>query len=522
MLGRMRVFARVVVAFVLLSVLMLVAPGPAHAAFPGQNGKIAFSDSRDDPNPSGCGSSCNYEIYSINPDGTGVSRLTTNPAYDLFPAWSPDGSKIVFISTRVPAGIYTMDANGGNVTFVRSGFDPSWSPDGTKILFVPDGGECSVGTGGLWKMNPDGTNQEFIACGPSGFAEDSEYDPAWSPGGQYIAFGADRAEYDLFRVNADGSNLITLTDSPNDLDGSPDWAPDGSKIAFARDPFTHEDIWTMDPDGTNPAPLTGDSTPEEHPAYSPDGTKIVFWDGQTPLGLYTMSSAGGPQTFLTQAVGGDPDWQPIPINSYPRPKGATPFYGSLTTAYEQCTAPDRTHGPPLVHGSCSSPQMASDYLTVGTGDSNAKPARNEGYLRLGVVPGILATPADEADVKLDFFSDDVFTKALADYTGELRAKVMLQITDKDNTPHPGGPGAATTTSIPLELTVGCTPVADPLEGSSCTASTTADALAPGTVKEGRRSIWGLGGVEVYDGGADGDAQTPAGDTLFATQGIFVP
>jgi hypothetical protein len=139
-----------------------------------------------------------------------------------------------------------------------------------------------------------------------------------------------------------------------------------------------------------------------------------------------------------------------------------------------------------------------------------------------VVPGNPATPADEADVALEYFSDDVFTKALADYTGELRAKVTLQITDKDNTPNPGGPGAATTTQIPLELAVGCTPIADPQEGSSCAANTSADALAPGTVKEGRRAIWGLGRVEVYDGGADGDAQTPAGDTLFATQGLFVP
>jgi hypothetical protein len=65
-------------------------------------------------------------------------------------------------------------------------------------------------------------------------------------------------------------------------------------------------------------------------------------------------------------------------------------------------------------------------------------------------------------------------------------------------------------------------VADPQEGSACAATTSADALAPGTVKEERRSIWQLGRVEVYDGGPDGDAHTPAGDTLFATQGIFVP
>ena len=99
---------------------------------------------------------------------------------------------------------------------------------------------------------------------------------------------------------------------------------------------------------------------------------------------------------------------------------------------------------------------------------------------------------------------------------------MLRITDKDNTPNPGGPGAATTTEIPLDVIATCTPVADPQEGSACAATTTADAIAPGTVKEARRTIWQLGRVELYDGGADGDANTPAGDTLFATQGVFIP
>ena len=118
--------------------------------------------------------------------------------------------------------------------------------------------------------------------------------------------------------------------------------------------------------------------------------------------------------------------------------------------------------------------------------------------------------------------DDVLTIALADYGGEIRAHVELRITDKDNTPHPGGPGAATTTEIPLDVIAPCIGVASLQDGSVCSVSTTADALAPGAVKEGRRSVWQLGRAEVYDGGPDGDANTPAGDTLFATQGVFIP
>jgi len=98
----------------------------------------------------------------------------------------------------------------------------------------------------------------------------------------------------------------------------------------------------------------------------------------------------------------------------------------------------------------------------------------------------------------------------------------LRITDKDNTPNPGGPGAATVADAPLEMVVSCTPTADPDQGSSCTSQTTVDALVPGAATEANRMVWALGQVEVYDGGADGDADTPAGDTLFATQGIFVP
>ena len=82
--------------------------------------------------------------------------------------------------------------------------------------------------------------------------------------------------------------------------------------------------------------------------------------------------------------------------------------------------------------------------------------------------------------------------------------------------------SATTQEIPLDLTAACTPVADPNEGSACVSSTSVDALMPGAVPEGRRAIWQLGAVQVYDGGPDGDADTPAGDTLFATQGVFIP
>ena len=123
---------------------------------------------------------------------------------------------------------------------------------------------------------------------------------------------------------------------------------------------------------------------------------------------------------------------------YPRPAGATPLRVSLVTAYDECTAPNRTHGPPLDSDSCNPPTRTSEHLTVGTADSNGQVVRYEGHVRLNTIVGNPSTPADEADVAIDFFSKGVLTNALANYTGELRAEVPLRITDKDNTPNPAG------------------------------------------------------------------------------------
>ena len=209
-----------------------------------------------------------------------------------------------------------------------------------------------------------------------------------------------------------------------------------------------------------------------------------------------MNADGTGQTNVTNnaALDVEPDWQPIPINAYPRPVGASPLRVSLVTAYEECTAPNRTHGPPLGFDSCNPPTRSSAHLTVGTADSNGQVVRYKGHLRLNTIVGNPATPGDQADVAIDFFSNGVLTNALTDYTGELRAEVPLQITDKDNTPHPGGPGAATTQEFTFDVDATCAVVSEPSPHSECQTTTTADALIPGAIKEGRHSIWQLGQV----------------------------
>jgi spore coat protein A, manganese oxidase len=204
---------------------------------------------------------------------------------------------------------------------------------------------------------------------------------------------------------------------------------------------------------------------------------------------------------------------------FPRPKSATPVTTSLVPAYEPCESPNREHGPPLAFPSCGPPVQASDHLTVGSPDANGHPASSVGYTSLRAVTGDPATPADEADVKLSLNLTDVRLKAgLGDYTGELQARVTRRITDRFNAN--SQTEAGTVADIPLEVPVQCSATAG-TEGATCAVNTTLDALLPGSVREGKRAILELDRVQVYDGGADGSADT-AGNTLFAAQGVFVP
>jgi hypothetical protein len=193
---------------------------------------------------------------------------------------------------------------------------------------------------------------------------------------------------------------------------------------------------------------------------------------------------------------------------------------SLVVAYEPCTSPNEVHGPSLIGGSCHPPAQTSGQLTVGTLDANGQQARSAGTVRYDVAIGNASTPADEADVKVAVSMTDVRLQSdLSDYTGELQATTSARITDKAN--GDGAPEPATVQDMPLPVTVPCAETVSGAVGSTCSVSTSFDAVAPGSVPEGQRSIWQLGQVEVFDGGPDGLASTGADNTLFADQGIFV-
>jgi hypothetical protein len=169
--------------------------------------------------------------------------------------------------------------------------------------------------------------------------------------------------------------------------------------------------------------------------------------------------------------------------------------------------------------SCSPPAQASDYLTVGTPDLNGKTASSSGFIRMRVHSCPMCASPLPPDVFLTAELTDVRNKGdLSDYTGELEAVMSLRITDRYNGPALDTP--ATLTDAPISFPLTCT-ATGAAAGSACTANTSANAIMPGIVRDFQRAVWELGQVRVYDGGADGDADT-AGNTLFAVQGLYAP
>lgn len=202
---------------------------------------------------------------------------------------------------------------------------------------------------------------------------------------------------------------------------------------------------------------------------------------------------------------------PDPRARYPRPKGATPLRVPLVPAFKNCASPNRTHGSPLAFPSCAPPSQTSGFLTVGSPDANGRPASSIGSLRLDVAPGDVAATLSITDVRN--------ASGLTDYTGEVRAISTIRVTDRNNGSNGEG---ATVTDFGLPIQASCGATAATNVGSTCSTSTTFNAIVPGMVRAGDRAIWELGTVEVWDGGSDGDVATASDDTLFARQGVFVP
>jgi Tol biopolymer transport system component len=303
-------------ALVAAGLLMLVvAAKPVRAAFPGVNGLIAFTSNRiTTANPTG-----DFEIYTMdpsNPSGT-VTQLTDNTAEDSFPAFSPNGQKIAFVSARNGNyQIYTMDADGLNQTNISNNAatdaDPAWSADSQKIVFVSIRGSNSDSEIYTMDTNPATNDATQLT---DNTAEDRN--PAWSPNGQKIAFASNRdGDYEIFKMNPNGSKQTRLTrNSADDL--YPDWSPGGKKIAFESNRNGFSDVFVMRAEGTRQRNLTKSAANAEldrSPAFSPEGTQIAFMSTRDggDAEIYMMDADGTDQIRLTNYPGIDnfPDWQP--------------------------------------------------------------------------------------------------------------------------------------------------------------------------------------------------------------------
>src|SRR6266581_225302 len=174
---------------------------------------------------------CLQAICVVNTDGTGLVTLPNGLlASDFDPAWSPDGSKIAFSVSIIGGGaaqIFVMNPDGTGVARVTSDmaddFDPAWSPDGAKIAFTSD----QSGNDQIFVMNAAGGGMPVRLTATSA----RETTPAWSPDDSRIAFQSDRDtpagnfNVKIFMMNADGTGVVRLTGDFTRNDIGPSWRP---------------------------------------------------------------------------------------------------------------------------------------------------------------------------------------------------------------------------------------------------------------------------------------------------------
>jgi TolB protein len=308
------------------SVNLTLGVASADPSFSNDGKRIAFTSWRDG----------NSEIYVMHADGSNVRRLTNHPAFDNFPVFSPDGTKVAFQSNREDEHVEVYVQNLDDTTPPRrlthargtTGLMPKcWSADGTRMLvYTNENGKGQIelidvdpfpaqrllgdetADLGYPRMSTDGRRLLYEARLPDHAIELRVTDlhtkrtttlfktepgypirfflqPAWSPDGSLIAFSARaRGNSEVFVMKADGSDVQNATNDPL-LDSSAAFSPDGREIIFARDAYGQAKLYRMDADGSNQRRVTDRPGYEMSPAFSPDGAHLAFAGDRESRGL---------------------------------------------------------------------------------------------------------------------------------------------------------------------------------------------------------------------------------------------
>ena len=291
-----------------LAVAGATAP-PASATYEGNNGRIAFGAFFD--------SNRQADIWSTKPGEADLHQLTNSPGHDICPAYSADGKSIAFCSDRTGAyEIWVMDANGKHERQVTQlgtyAVFPDFSPDGSRLAFSAE--SAGEGNTDLWLVPTAGGAPTRLTDTPDALEEN----PVWSPDGNTILFvriAGDFSGGQLWTMDVASGQQTQLTYDPTFKDQTPDWGPDGTRIAYAAD----DDIWIMNADGTNQVNLTDSPNVEFGTAFSPDGTLIAFagTGGPVPTGqryVQTIRTDGSDRRIVAPTPGlrqAAPGWQPL-------------------------------------------------------------------------------------------------------------------------------------------------------------------------------------------------------------------
>ena len=314
-----------------LAVAGLVAV-PAQATPPGNSGRIVFERAlRGDQPPS--------DLFTVNPDGSGETRVFASPRHEMEAAFSPAAPLLAFAreGRRTPPEIYVGDTAAGRVRRLTRhraySTAPAFSPDGQRIAYATDKdfrpprrgpfpGCCPAE---IYVMSSDGSAKRRLTRDRRDSA-----DPDFSPDGGRILFtesrriGRNRFAARIAVMNADGSGLRGLTRFGGADEFNPKWMPDGRRIAFEIGWRGHTDIATMTAEGTDMRLLLGSRAFETNPVPSPDGTRIVFTSDRHRPGarhrlnrnseIYVMNVDGSGIVRLThnRRVDAFPDWQRLP------------------------------------------------------------------------------------------------------------------------------------------------------------------------------------------------------------------